>query len=334
MRSRVTYLSVMQLALAKLHGAVDPDEDERNALVVLINQVTQDYWLRAWWPEIMHVERRAYRAVWASATAYAAGDEVFHRPSQAYYIALRASTGEEPAESNDVENSAYWGRLSGTYSNDEWDSTADYEAGDRVYYPPTGLYYQCHSDTTAQQAPTDTDYWGALAIFVKDIDPDQTGQTAIGMVEGVYGADPRLDPNARAIAYYETQGGIIVTGDHPEPWLHFKEPTPEYTGTDWSATATYAAADQMYFSDGDYYQCLSATSAGESPTTHPTKWQRLDYPTWLRGPVAQYVYGEMLKAGGNRQTGNLEQAAAEKAIRRQMEAVQQQQRNVLKVRTE
>jgi len=39
----------------------------------------------------------------------------------------------------------------------------------------------------------------------------------------------------------------------------------------------------VYFVDtdgkGDWYRCISAASAGESPATHPAKWDKIDIPS-------------------------------------------------------
>lgn len=49
--------------------------------------------------------------------------------------------------------------------------------------------------------------------------------------------------------------------------------------TAYSAGATYAVNDYITFNNGqttDYYKCLDATTAGQSPTTHPAKWQMVN----------------------------------------------------------
>lgn len=43
-------------------------------------------------------------------------------------------------------------------------------------------------------------------------------------------------------------------------------------------------ASQVYFS-GDWYECVTATNAGESPATHPAKWSKLPMPAFFSTAV-------------------------------------------------
>lgn len=55
--------------------------------------------------------------------------------------------------------------------------------------------------------------------------------------------------------------------------------------------------DQCYF-NGNYYQCVTATNAGESPATHPAKWRQIQLPKAWRWALAQLTYAELLKMDG------------------------------------
>lgn len=44
-------------------------------------------------------------------------------------------------------------------------------------------------------------------------------------------------------------------------------------------------ASQVYY-NGDWYECVTATSAGESPASHPAKWAKLEIP---------YAFGRFLQ---------------------------------------
>jgi len=57
-------------------------------------------------------------------------------------------------------------------------------------------------------------------------------------------------------------------------------------------------ADQMYFTDGDFYQCVTATSPGETPTNAPTKWRRINLLTKWRYALAQLTYANLLTLDG------------------------------------
>lgn len=50
---------------------------------------------------------------------------------------------------------------------------------------------------------------------------------------------------------------------------------------------------QCYF-EGDFYYATEDTSAGESPSTHPDKWQKLELPVDLEQAVALYAAASLL----------------------------------------
>ncbi len=58
-------------------------------------------------------------------------------------------------------------------------------------------------------------------------------------------------------------------------------------------------ANQCYF-NGDFYQCATATSAGESPSTAPAKWRRIQIPKRFRRVLARLTYGHLLELDGQK----------------------------------
>lgn len=59
---------------------------------------------------------------------------------------------------------------------------------------------------------------------------------------------------------------------------------------------------QVYFEDedgvGDFYDCLSAASAGQSPTTHPSKWAKIEIPAFLRSAIVEMASGQLQQSDG------------------------------------
>lgn len=68
-------------------------------------------------------------------------------------------------------------------------------------------------------------------------------------------------------------------------------------------------ADQIYFTDGDFYQCATATSAGESPTTTPAKWRKIRLLEKWRHTLAQLTYANLLRLDGQNDKAQPERAA-------------------------
>lgn len=56
-------------------------------------------------------------------------------------------------------------------------------------------------------------------------------------------------------------------------------------------------ASQAYF-EGDWWVAVTATNAGESPTTHPAKWAKLQIPADFERYVVQAAYAGILPGEG------------------------------------
>lgn len=55
--------------------------------------------------------------------------------------------------------------------------------------------------------------------------------------------------------------------------------------------------DQIYH-DGDFWQCKSTTSAGESPTTTPAKWAKQAIPAIFRQYIVRAAVARILPGEG------------------------------------
>jgi len=56
-------------------------------------------------------------------------------------------------------------------------------------------------------------------------------------------------------------------------------------------------ASQAYY-NGDWYECVSDTTAGESPSTNPEKWRVMDIPSQFERFIVQAAYEKMLPGEG------------------------------------
>ena len=69
---------------------------------------------------------------------------------------------------------------------------------------------------------------------------------------------------------------------------------------------------QAYFESdgqGDWYECIVATSPGESPGTNPEKWRRLDLPAIFEDAVAQLAIAHLYIAEGQSDKARAQRAA-------------------------
>jgi hypothetical protein len=100
-------------------------------------------------------------------------------------------------------------------------------------------------------------------------------------------------------------------------FVAFREPCPIFRGAVFDALAVYAAGDVVYYAsgsgayEGDYWECLATTTAGEDPADTPAKWNKLLFPLWLQTPVARKAFADYLRYGGQREDAQVEDESAD-----------------------
>lgn len=274
----VDYLSVLQQTADAVH--LDRDTiftQDWKALRGFHSRRLLGIWRRFWWPELMRVEQRFFRQDWAAATTYAAGAEVYYPPEGTYYQALQPSTNEAPADGNGTVNTAYWVACQRSWSADDFVSTTTYAATDQVSY--AGAVYQMHTASgVAGTLPTDTDYWAALVEFNPYIALDQSWQTQeIGDVIECWNLNPETTTRATPLDWSLSRNGIQVSSAATHAWVEYRIPCPRLFGDTYDATTAYAVGDQVFYST-DFYNCITATSAGQSPDTTGASWEQVEIP--------------------------------------------------------
>ena len=155
----VTYKSVLDRIagyLAQPDGLGTEDVALITAKVQMFVRLGWEYY---WWPELMAVERRTFRARWRAETTYAATAwdarvEVFDPATREYYQSLQAGNTGNPPTIDGVENSAWWAKCEGEYGADNFDAGKDYTAGDQARDPETGWVYQCIAPVAGTEIET------------------------------------------------------------------------------------------------------------------------------------------------------------------------------------
>jgi hypothetical protein len=174
---------------------------------------------------------------------------------------------------------------------------------------PTGaLTIQVSTDGSTLSYAGDTAkglyVWGVLLQQTSNtsmndylVEWDQSGEDVIDAVFDVYQTSPFATSFQRSQTYTPTPYGIQlingtwtnyyvngvnqnnIYGSNPANpvFLFYRRKMPNFTGETYSSTETYAVDEQVYFvnsaGDGDFYKCLVATTAGQSPATTPTSWE-------------------------------------------------------------
>lgn len=311
----VNYNEVLQLVceLAGFTYSTTPTE----TLLRLRGHISRRFrsiWECDYWPELTRVQERHYRGDYASGTAYSAptattSTEVFYPPTKAYYQVLRSSTGNAPATLSGgtyTTNTAYWFDAQSAYTGNDWAASTAYTVGTVVRLPDDNRYYACHTAHTSG-GTFDSTKFGILTPFDKYIAYEQTGQTAIGEVRDVFTRDPRVNRNFATANWTLSTNGVQVPDGPAIVWLEFRTRFKPLVGDDYSASTAYAVGDQILFNSSgsvkNFYECVSATSPGQSPNTHAAKWSLIEIPYLFQpylvtGAFADYLImdGQMDKA--------------------------------------
>lgn len=291
-----TYASLLSSLKALVDAQADGTTTGKASLLrVYLRRSIREHWRKFWWPELMLVEQRLFRDEYDAATAYAALDEVFYWPTGKYYICTTASTGNAPAGSAGTVDDTYWAEAGSSYSTTDWAASTAYAVGDQVRNIYDGSAYQCHTAHTSTSS-FDSTKFTLLTPFVRSILLNQSGETLIGDVQGIYDCDPDVYP-ARAEKLRHQRTGdrlLVVPDDHNVVYVKFRKRVPDFAGADFDANATYAIGDTIYYNATDYYTATAATSAGEDPDDTPAKWALNEIPERLSECAPQRAYAEYL----------------------------------------
>lgn len=171
---------------------------------------------------------------------------------------------------------------------DSW-AAGDYAAGAEVWSEEQGLYYVALEAATSADVPGVAAAWEEMTQIDAYVEYEQIGKTAFSQVQEVWSANYRTTRPALRLPWEYDERGIHITavGGGQTVWVRFRRKVPTFRGATWASDGTYAAGNIRYFAsgtdefEGDFWECVTATSAAESPITHPAKWSKLEIPAFL-----------------------------------------------------
>lgn len=227
--------------------------------------------------------------------------------------------GPNPAQFDNDTTFVYWAECEEDYDAAVYVRTTAYVVGDQVKYPPTNRSYQCYATAAAGFLPTNTTYFAPLTDFDRYVALEQTGETKIGDVVGVYSKSPITWRNAELVDYYLSPDGIQVLEDLDTVWVEFKAKVPVLIGDTFSSTPTYTAnLEQVYYRSsttpasypGNMYDCVTTTSAGESPESAASKWSVVNIPRIFQRYIERGAYADYLLSDGDNEKAMIEEQRA------------------------
>ena len=299
---------------------------------------------------------------WSSATSYVVGNTVSYEPTQSTYQCIVANSNTAPDSASGYTK---WGQLR---SFDRLLPEAQTESALSVsaltstataFTVTTAVNHDLERDdlvTLAGATPaTYNGRWTVATVtspkiftIASTLNPGASSGTItatpyrrpLGDVQNVF------DRNVRNLAYRTeyskrlVNGGLQLTDATPGTfWLEQRVRRSVLTGDAYSATATYTGgSDQIQFTIGstiNFYNCLADTSAAQSPTTHPGKWELVTIPYIFLNYLTWGSYADALRMDGQSDKARVADAEAEGWLAHETQKLygQQGQTERLKVQT-
>jgi hypothetical protein len=116
-------------------------------------------------------------------------------------------------------------------------------------------------------------------------------------------------------------------------FLYYRKEPTDYTGEAYDENDSYAVGETMLYTDADgvsnFYTCLVAASAGQTPDTHPASWDIHEIPEVFFQYALRKGYADWLRMDGQFDKAAAQDRAAEDALDAQHDKQERQQGFVL-----
>jgi hypothetical protein len=212
-----------------------------------------------------------------------------------------------PARADGSVQECYWADCAASYSGDDFAGGVDQEVGDVVRAVGINRFYMCHTAHTTTSVLAVANY-GLLTEFERYVDLEQetaagVALTVIGEVFDVKTANPRATRQWDSLEWSPLQGRIYVEGSSVKVWVEFRKRRPVLRGSSYSASATYAVGAKVLFTPTggvvNLYECVTATTAGQSPESSAAKWALVEIPKIFEGYMIWSAYAKSLPGEGD-----------------------------------
>lgn len=172
-----------------------------------------------------------------------------------------------------------------------------------------------------------------------------------GEVLTCYDRSPLASTRAMQLSFRLTDDGttqkLTFLSDPSTVWCEYRIKRPELNGDLFSTSVAYAVGSQCYFDSGsntgsytpvagkphygNFYTCLTATTAGQSPSTHPAKWSLITIPYLFAGYAARGAYADWLRSELQIEAAQVAEAESEKVLADTVDIVIRQQGQVNRI---
>jgi hypothetical protein len=172
-----------------------------------------------------------------------------------------------------------------------------------------------------------------------------------GEVLNCYDQDPLLTPKAQPLSYRIYNDGSVVKlvfGSDPSTvWGEYRVKKPELFGDVWKSSLAYSVGAQAYFDSGsatgttmpipgkphygDFWECVEATTAGQSPITHPAKWARKEIPYIFGTFVSRGMYADWLRSELQIEAAQIAEQEAQAMLDLEIDKIFRQQKQSIRI---
>ena len=298
--------------------------DDAEAISVYLDNRLKLIWETYPWPDLVRVEKRYYRPLYAAALTYDAGYEVYYPTEEKYYQALKQTQGNVPTLTT------HWAEAKQSYAPATWVTGTAYAVGDTVEYDPDGLYYACHTAHTAGANLGSN--WGQIIEFDKYVAWKQSGENEIADVLDVWNTNPRTDNKADQQNFYQSENGVQVINGPNIVHIEYRQLVPRLLHSAWKVGSEYKIDDVVRFpatgADFDLYKASSdhTASGTNEPTDDGAPWTLIQIPRDFRSFLAHGAAADLLLADEREQLGGVQNSLGEKALNELLGKLERQEK--------
>lgn len=172
-----------------------------------------------------------------------------------------------------------------------------------------------------------------------------------GEMLNCYDQDPLLTTKAQPLSYRIYNDGSVVKlvfGSDPSTvWGEYRVKKPELVGDIWSSALAYSIGAQAYFDSGsntgtaipvpgkphygDFYECLDATTSGQSPSTHPAKWLKKEIPYIFGTFVSRGMFSDWLRSELQIEASQIAEQEAQGMLDLEIDKIFRQQKQSVRI---
>jgi hypothetical protein len=172
-----------------------------------------------------------------------------------------------------------------------------------------------------------------------------------GEVLTCYDKDPLVSTRASQLSFRVYDDGIvqklILPSDPGTVYADYRIKRPELVGDLYRPSVAYSIGAQVYFDSGsntgsltpvsgkphygNFYNCLDSTIAGQSPSTHPAKWQIVQIPYLFSAYAARGAFSDWLKSELQLEAAQVAEMEAQNTLVEAIDIILRQQKQVNRI---